>query len=240
MLQRLELHRLGCDVRHIDAREHLFRRAGIIVGGSADQREAGERHHGVDAGAAVLHQEGLDRRTGIKAARENRNDLQPLRLEGGDHAVVMRRVACENVGAQHQETDPARCLPKGARQVRDLFADARGEPGMIDADFRIGDRIGDLETSTEALARTIGEFVDQQPHEVRDVAFRTGQPILQGQEIDAQILRRAGNEAKQLRQPSQHRHLAGARALGRAGLLIRLAAQPLEEGQCAAALLAHA
>ena len=105
--QRLELDRLGCDVRHIQGGQHLFGRARVIVGRAADQREAAERDQRIDGRAAVLHEELLDGGTLVQARRKGRNDLQTARLQRCNHAVIMPGVAREHVGPHQQQTDGA-------------------------------------------------------------------------------------------------------------------------------------
>ena len=67
-----------------------------------------------------------------------------------------------------------------------------------------------LASAAQRLARAVGVAVDQELHHVRDVLLRAGEPVLQGQEIGAHVLRGAGDEAQDLRQPAQHLHLLRA------------------------------
>ena len=55
-----------------------------------------------------------------------------------------------------------------------------------------------------------GVAVHQEVDHVRDVLLGAGEPVLQRQEIGAHVLRGAGDEAQDLRQPAQHLHLLRA------------------------------
>ena len=61
-----------------------------------------------------------------------------------------------------------------------------------------------------APARAVGVAVDQHPDHVGDIVRRTGQPVLQRQEVGPHVLGGAGDEAQDLGQPAQHLHLLGA------------------------------
>ncbi len=96
---------------------------------------------------------------------------------------------------------------------------------MINADVRILDRLGNLHRSLERSARAGGITVDEEANEIRNVFVRSRKPVLQRQEVRADILRSAGNELQKPRNPAQHLHLVGARDPG----LFRAATQFLEE-----------
>ena len=115
LLQRLEFDRVRRDVGHVERRQHLFGGAGIVVGRAADQREAGQRDHRVDERPAALQEIALDRRPRVESAGEGRDDPQALGFQRRDHAVVVRGVAGEHVGAHHQQADHAGLA--AARQV---------------------------------------------------------------------------------------------------------------------------
>ncbi len=150
----------------------------------------------------------------------------------------MRGVACEQVGPQHDQADTRLRADLQPRQLRRVRADATGQTRMIDADLGVLQRWLDLQPLRRPAA-PIGVAVHQQPHHVRRVLLGPGEPVLQREEIGPEVLRRSGDEAQQLGQPAQHRHLPRAGGLRLAGLLIGLAAQALEERERAAALLAH-
>ena len=97
----------------------------------------GER---VDRRRAILHEEALDRRALVEARGEGRDHLQPARLQGCDHAVVMARVVGEHIGAQHDQADCHHAAAGRRRQIVDALADMAGYAGMIEANFRIFDR----------------------------------------------------------------------------------------------------
>ena len=56
LLQGLELDRVGRQIGDVEGRKDVLGRFRIIVGRTADQREAGQRDHRVDRAAAVLHE----------------------------------------------------------------------------------------------------------------------------------------------------------------------------------------
>ena len=92
---------MGGEVGHVERRQHLRRALGVIVGGAADQREAGQREKRVDPGRAAPEEEALCGRARVEAAGEGRYDGQPARFQLGDHGVIMGRVAGQDIGA-HQ------------------------------------------------------------------------------------------------------------------------------------------
>ncbi len=233
LLQRLELDRVGGDIGHVQHGEQRLGGVRVVVGGAADQREAGERDHRIHRRHAVAHEEALDRRARIKPAGEGRDHPQSLRLQRGDDAIIMVGIAGQHVGAQQQHAHRAALAVAGHQ--RRILDDATGHARMVDADIGVFDRCGCLQLAAQGLARAGGVAVHQQADHVGDVLFRARQPVLQRQEIGAHILRRAGDEAQQLRQLPQQPHLPlPARALG------GLAAQPLEEAERAAGLGGHA
>jgi hypothetical protein len=75
-----------------------------------------------------------------------------------------------------------------------------------------------------AVRVTVHEHADQ----IRDVLARAGQPVGEGQEVRAQLLRLPGDELQDLGQPPKHGQLTGAPVLG---AFVALAAQLLEEGE---------
>ena len=107
LLERLELHRRDGEVGHVEPGEHVLGRLGVVVGRPADQREAGQRHQGVDQRLAVTQEEPLDRRTRIEPGGKGRDHAQAARLQRRDDAVVVTGVAGQQVGAHQQQADRA-------------------------------------------------------------------------------------------------------------------------------------
>ena len=215
--QRLEFHGLCGEIGHVQPRQHLFGTLGVIVGRPADEREAAERDQRINRRLATLHEEALDGGALVEACGEGGDHLEAPRFEGRDHAIIMRRVAREHVGAHQQQ--PHGALAHGGRGwklVRRL-AHTTGKAGVIDAHFRVGLRILEADGLAQALARSLGEFRHEEAHHVADVLFRARQPILHGQEIGPHVLSGAGDEAQDLGQPLQHGQLlfARRRLLGR-------------------------
>ena len=233
LLDRLELERVGGDVGHVQLGEQVLGGAAVIVGGAADEGEAGERHDRVHGGGAIPHEERLDRRTGIEAAGEGGDDVQALRLKRRDHAVIMAGVAADRVGAQHDHADRALGARRG--KVAQALGDVAGNARVIQAEFRVFDGGCDAQGGG-GLAVAGGVAVHQHADHVDQVLFGPGEPVLQGQEIRPHILRGAGDETHQLRQPAQHLHL---RLPGGGAALALPATQAFQQGHDAGRLGGH-
>ena len=233
LFQGLKLQRLGGEVGHIEPGQHRLGGGGVVVGGAADQREAGERDQRVDAGAPVLHEEGLYRRAVVEAAGEGRHHVEALRLQGGDDAVVMGGVAGEHVAAHHQQADPA-LGAREARQPRRVGTDPTGEARVVETGLRIIEGCGRRRTLAPSGALAGRVAVHEEAHQGGDVLVRARQPVLQGQEIGAHVLGRTRDEAQDLRQLAHQGHLPAGIAL-----LARLAPQLLQEVEGAALGAAH-
>ena len=107
LLERLEFDGMRGEIGNIELGQNVFGRLRIVVGGTADQREAGQRDHRIDGAAAILHEEAFDRRALVEAAGESRNDAQALGLECRDHAVIVAGISGQQIGAQQQDADRA-------------------------------------------------------------------------------------------------------------------------------------
>jgi hypothetical protein len=124
--ESLEFERVGGDIGNVEAGQHLLGGAAVVIGRPADQREAGERYHGVHIRRTIGHEEALDGGPLVEARGEGRNDRQAARFEGRDHAVVMRRIPAEHVGAHDEDADaPGRARKRGQRRQG-----AGTQPGM--------------------------------------------------------------------------------------------------------------
>ena len=223
LLDRLEFDGMRGEVGNVERGQGVGRRRRVVVGGTADEREAGQRDERVDDRAAVAQEEFFDRRTVVEPMGESGDDPQPLGLQGRDDAVVMSGIAAQHIGPHHQKTDGAGAA--AGRQVLDPFDEPAGRRGMVEADVGVFQRRRRPERAREVptLAGRIAR--DEQAHEIGDVLLGAGQPILQGQEIGPDVLCGAGNEAQQPRQLPEHLHLPMP-----AGAAARLgAAQPLEQ-----------
>ena len=211
--QRLELERVGRDIRHIEAGQDVFGRLGVVVGGTTDQREAGERDDRVDGGCPVLEEIPLDRRAGVEPGGEGRHHLEPSGLESGDDAVIMAAITSQHVGAHHQEADPALLGPLGrdTRQLRQILGHPALELRVIEAELGMVDRQLGVQRAAQHLPGASRVAVDQPADHVGDVLVRAGEPVLHREEIGAQVLGRARHEAQDLRQPAQHGHLPAHR-----------------------------
>ena len=150
----------------------------------------------------------------------------------------MAMVARQQIGPQHQQTDRAlgRIDIGRQRQIFHALGHARCHAGMIDTELRILHRRGRLRLPTQGLARTIGIAVDQEADHVEHVFLRAAEPVLQRQEVTADILRGSRDELQHLGNPAQHLHLLFA-----AGgcLVLAAATQFLEQRQRPRGRLVH-
>ena len=105
LVHMLEFDRQGGQIGDVQLGQDRFGRLGVVVGRSADQREAGERDDRIDRRLAVLQEEPLDRRARIQTACKRRDDLQAACFERLDHTIVVGGVAGQHVGAHEQQTD---------------------------------------------------------------------------------------------------------------------------------------
>ena len=76
---------------------------------------------------------------------------------------------------------------------------------MIDADLGVFDRRIGADCATPTSVRAARVAVDEEADEIGDVLVGAGEPILQGEEISAEILRRAWDEAQNLRDAAKQR-----------------------------------
>ena len=246
-VERLEFHRGHSQIRQVQAGQQVLGRARIVVGRPADQGKTGQGHQGVDGGLAVLHEKGLHCRTVVQAAGKGWNDAHATRLQRGDHAVIVSRVAGQDIRAQQQHTH--RALGAGGRhpgQVGQTVGQALTrfglQAGVVEAHLGVLDGWRHFQPA-QHRARTGRIAVDEQTDQALNVVLRAGQPVLHGQEIRTHILGGSGNETQDLGQTTQHLHLlfAGAGFFFGAHLagLRTLAAQLLEEFHRAAAGRLH-
>ena len=226
---------MGGDIGNVELREDFFRRLGVVIGGAAHEGETHQRHHGVDGGLAVLHEELFDGRTSVKASRESGDHPQAPRFQRRDHAVIVTGVARQHIGAHEQQAHGRLGRALGRRQLASVFSDNAIHTRMIDADLGIFHGRQDFHLAAQVAARAIGVAIHQIENEVHHVLFGARQPILHGEEIGAHILRRTGDEAQDLRQAPQHLHLVRA---GAGGLFLG-AAQLLQQGHGAIGGRAH-
>ena len=153
LMEGLKFQRVGGEIRHVEGRQYVLRRLGIVVGGAPHQRKSGQRDQRVDHRHAVPDEEFVDRRPRIEAGRKRRNDAQTARLERGDHAVIMRGVARKQVGAQHEDADGAFGTGREGQVLRALAIAAFHSP-VIDADLRIRGGRRHLRRQAEPGTRT--------------------------------------------------------------------------------------
>ena len=108
-LDRLKFERLRGDIRHVEFAQHFRGAVRIVVGGTADERESGQRHKRVDRRAAASLEIGFDGRARVEAAGERWDRSEPARLQFRDHGVIMRGVVGKHIGPHQQDANgPAR------------------------------------------------------------------------------------------------------------------------------------
>ena len=81
------------EIRNIESAENLLRGFGIVIGRPTHQRKSGQGHDRIDGDLAVLIEKGFDCGTSVEPSGERRDDAKPPGLEGGDDAVIVRRIA---------------------------------------------------------------------------------------------------------------------------------------------------
>ena len=96
---------------------------------------------------------------------------------------------------------------------------------MIETDIGVFGGRSRLQLAAQAEIGAAGIAIEQEADEIGDVLFRSGEPILQGEEIGAQILSGTRDELKDTRDAAQHRKLMSAAGGGR----LAAAPQPLQE-----------
>ena len=149
----------------------------------------------------------------------------------------MGGVAGQQVGAQHEQAHT--WLGRGAHAGKaiGLVCNAARHFRVINAEVGVFNGLGHRQPALPDLARpgciTVHEHAGQTLH----VGIGPTEPVLQREEVEANVLGRTRNEAKNFRQPAQHLHLRGTRARGLAaatfGALVLtgpLAAKALEQG----------
>ena len=198
LLERLELDRGHGEVGDIERGERRLGRPGVVIGRPPDQREPGQRHDGVDDGPALVEEEALHGRSCVEPGGEGRDHAQPARLERGDDAVIVGGVAGQQVGAHQQQTD--RAGGSDAGQPFGALGEPPGQARVVDADLGVVDRQRHLGPAAQRRPRPVRIAIDQQPDHVGDVLLRARQPILQGQEVGADVLGRARDETQDPRQ----------------------------------------
>ncbi len=232
--ERLEFHRVRGDVGHVQRRQHRLGGVAIVVGGATDKREPGQRDDGIHLHHAVTQEIAGDRGPLVQPAGEGGDDAQAALFQRGDHAVIMRGVAGQQVGPQKQHANRTAGAPGG--QLLHAGDDAAWRARVVEPDIGVFHRRFDL---CQRQRRRLAVALDQHAQQVGEVFFRAGQPVLQRQEIRAHVLRGAWDEAHQLGQPLQHAHLRLTAARLGATLAGRLAAQLLQHRQRARGLLRH-
>ncbi|MCU0620799.1 MAG: hypothetical protein MUC69_04770 [Gemmatimonadales bacterium] len=217
----LELEARRREVRHVELRQRLARALRVVEGGTAHQREAGERHQRVDGGAPVgVGEVALDGGAGVEAGREGRDHRESPGLERADHRVVVGPIAAQQVGA-HQHHAHAAGGATGRQGIEPLGQPAPRQVGVVEAGLGVrGGRFRLHHAGGEVLRVP----VQQHAHQVHQVLVRAGQPVLQREVVAAHVLRRPRDEAQQLRDAAQLPHLRLAAPL--AGLA---AAQPPQD-----------
>ena len=180
------------DIGHVEFRQDLLGRLGVVVRGPADQRKAGQGNNCVDGGAVVVQQKSLDGRPRVQPGGKHGHHVQSTGFQRVDHAVVMAGVPGQQVRAHQQQADRSARAGGGQRFRR--LGNAVHHPRVIDADLGILRRRLDPERTAQYAAGPGGVAVDQEPDHVGDVFLRSAQPVLEREEIRAHVLRGSWNE----------------------------------------------
>ena len=230
---RLELRGKRADIGNIEGLQHLDGAFRIVEGRATDERKAGQGNKRVDGGRLAAHEKAPDRRAGIKPAGKGRDDADAARFESLDDTVIVTGIARRHIGAHHQQTD-GRLMGRRFRQRVEPLGHLRGKARMVEPRLGILFRRRRVQCAPEMGARAGGVAVHQEAHGIRDVLFRTRQPVLHRDEVGAHVLRDTRNIAQDLRQTAQRLHLllAGAR-------LVAGAAQALHQRDGSARRLRH-
>ena len=124
----------------------------------------------------------------------------------------MLGVAGDQIRTQQQHTDTAfgRLWFDDLRQLHQVGMQTRLHARVVDTDLGVLGGGGHFQSGGLVWYRLLGVAVYQVQHQVVDIFLRAAQPVLQGEEIGAQVLRRAGHKPQNLRQAPQHFHLPGA------------------------------
>ena len=222
------------NVGHIQSGEHVFGGLRIVVSGAAHQGAAGQRDQRIDSRATMAGEVTSDGRPCIKARCAHRNHPQATRFERCDHAVVVARIAGQQVGAQQQQSDRAIAGRRG--QTLQVVGKPGSQMRVVHAHFGICDGRRGALAALQSAAGSRRIAADEKAHHVEDVVLGTRQPVLQRQKVGAHILRRARDEAQELRNPPQHFHLIGARGAA----VLFCAAQPAQQCERPALAAVHA
>ena len=138
-----------------------------------------------------------------------------------------------------REPSPGRGQVGGV--VREAAAATRPRPRtssharVVETGLGVVDRVLGVEAGAQGRAFAAGVALHQGAHHAGDVLLGTGEPALQHDEVDAQVLRGTGDELQDLRQAAQRLHLRRSAALAR---LLRAAQLP-EKSHRALQLPAH-
>ena len=188
------LHR---QIRHVEGFEHLLGSIGVVIGRATHQRETGKRDHCINNGFSPVHKEGFYRGPRIEPRRKGGNDAQTPRLKRLDHRIVMGAVARQRIGTHQQNTDrTSDRFFGGLTQHFRVIGNAIGQALMVETSVGVLERwlVGKGVASTGMRIACVA--IDQKRHHPTQIGLGPGQPVLQGQKISANILRRARNETQ--------------------------------------------
>ena len=106
------------EVGHVQPGQHLLGGLGVVVGRAADQREAGERDHGVDHRPAAREEELLDRRAASRG-RWRRPGSRAGRAPPGRRSRRHSARCCRPAGRSASAAGrPCRCAPRPGQRAR--------------------------------------------------------------------------------------------------------------------------
>ena len=89
---------MGRDIGHIEVVQSVDCCGAVVVGGSADERETGQRDEGVD----IAFQISVDGGSAVESAGKGRDTGDAFRLERANDGIIVCSIRRQNVGAHHQ------------------------------------------------------------------------------------------------------------------------------------------
>ena len=195
LLRGLEGQGHGHHVGHVELLERVDGLGVVLARGAADQREAGERQHGVDVRVLGdgVEEEPLDGEGKVQPAGEDGHHLGAARLELHDHAGVVALVAGDEVRALQHEAHDGRVLGE-----RDVLAGVVPVEVLLEVlvhvrrhgvpDARLRHRLGLGNLHVHVLERGHVRLGDHE-QEVLEVVRGPAEPVLQRVHEVARVLR---------------------------------------------------
>ena len=139
LIEGLKLHRVCCNVGHIELLQSFLRGFGIVVSRAAHQRKTCEGHQGLNQRGVALFEIRINGATRIQATGKSGDDAQALGFQGLDDCVVMGGVAGQQIRTQHQQTHSGLVLAFDVGQVAGFVGEQTLHARVVDAYFGVFD-----------------------------------------------------------------------------------------------------